>query len=130
MDFTIILLTGARQSAREVKGIPALYVPNQRERREVPNSRFSPTRSTDGSVKVPVGDGPERKSTFTSPTRSDPNSTWRALALVAEAAFRAAQVGKDGGSRGPRHALGEHTRLGRAHAVHVPDGIHAGEARA
>jgi len=51
------------------------YSPNQRARRIDPNCCFSPARATDGSKKLPVGDGPERKSTSTRPTRSAPNST-------------------------------------------------------
>jgi predicted aconitase len=49
--------------------------PNQRERRLEPKSSFSATRASDGAWKVPVGFGPERKSTLTRPTRPPPNST-------------------------------------------------------
>ncbi len=48
---------------------------NQRARRLAPNSRFSATSSSDGGRRVPVGFGPDRKSTSTRPTRPLPNST-------------------------------------------------------
>lgn len=47
---------------------------NQRARRLEPNSTFSATSASDGAWKVPVGLGPERKSTSTRPTRPAPNS--------------------------------------------------------
>jgi hypothetical protein len=42
--------------------------PNQRARRLDPKCAFSATRAAEGSWKVPVGLGPERKSTSTRPT--------------------------------------------------------------
>ena len=48
--------------------------PNQRALRLEPNSFFSATNAPDGSRNVPVGFGPERKSTSTRPTRPAPNS--------------------------------------------------------
>jgi hypothetical protein len=51
------------------------YSPNQRARRLDPKRSFSPTRATEGSIKLPVGEGPERKSTSTRPTRPPPYST-------------------------------------------------------
>ena len=48
--------------------------PNQRARRLAPKCCFSATRASDGAWKVPVGFGPERKSTSTRPTRPPPNS--------------------------------------------------------
>ena len=49
--------------------------PNQRARRLAPKSRFSATSSGDGGRNVPVGLGPDRKSTSTRPTRPSPSST-------------------------------------------------------
>jgi hypothetical protein len=49
--------------------------PNQRARRLAPKSCFSAPSSADGSWNVPVGFGPEKKSTSTRPTRPAPNST-------------------------------------------------------
>jgi hypothetical protein len=48
--------------------------PNQRALRLAPNSSFSATSAPDGSRNVPVGFGPDRKSTSTRPTRPAPNS--------------------------------------------------------
>ena len=50
-------------------------LPNQRARRLEPNCSFSATSAADGSRNIPVGFGPERKSTSTRPTRPPPNST-------------------------------------------------------
>ena len=49
--------------------------PNQRAVRLEPKCSFSATRASDGSWNVPVGFGPDRKSTSTRPTRPAPNST-------------------------------------------------------
>ena len=48
--------------------------PNQRARRLEPNCCFSATLAADGALKVPVREGPERKSMSTLPTRPAPNS--------------------------------------------------------
>ena len=48
--------------------------PNQRAARLAPKSCFSATSAADGAWNVPVGFGPERKSTSTRPTRPAPNS--------------------------------------------------------
>jgi hypothetical protein len=49
-------------------------LPNQRALRLEPKCCFSATRAPDGSWNVPVGSGPEKKSTSTRPTRPAPNS--------------------------------------------------------
>lgn len=49
--------------------------PNQRARRLEPKWSFSARSAADGSWKVPVGAGPEKKSTSTRPIRPAPNST-------------------------------------------------------
>ena len=48
--------------------------PNQRTRRLEPKCFFSATSSSDAPWYVPVGFGPEKKSTSTRPTRPAPNS--------------------------------------------------------
>ncbi len=62
-----------RQDAGDIAA-PAGQALNQRARRLDPKWCFSATRASDGSWKVPVGVGPERKSTSTRPTRPPPNS--------------------------------------------------------
>lgn len=66
------LSAGGRWSRTRVR---PRYGPNQRAWRLEPNCCFSPTRATEGPMKLPVGAGPERKSTSTRPTRPPPNST-------------------------------------------------------
>ncbi len=54
--------------------IGAGQTPNQRAARLEPNSSFSAAVASDGGLKVPVFDGPERKSMSTRATRPPPNS--------------------------------------------------------
>ncbi len=48
--------------------------PNQRARLLEPKCSFSDRMATEGSWYVPVGEGPEKKSTSTRPIRPAPNS--------------------------------------------------------
>jgi len=65
-----LLLLARRQCCRTWPG----QVPNQRARRLEPKFAFSATRAADGAWKVPVREGPDRKSMSTLPTRPSPNS--------------------------------------------------------
>ena len=72
---TSTLPTSTKKVARERWCRSAEYQrPNQRARRLAPKSTFSATSASDGALKLPVGFGPERKSTSTRPTRPAPNS--------------------------------------------------------
>jgi pimeloyl-ACP methyl ester carboxylesterase len=53
---------------------PLPQEPNQRARRVEPNCSFLATCSVEGALKLPVREGPERKSMSTLPTRPLPNS--------------------------------------------------------
>ncbi len=63
-----------RQVLRRSRQLGSGLRPNQRARRLEPKSCFSATSVADGSLNVPVGLGPERKSMSTRPTRPPPNS--------------------------------------------------------
>ena len=108
-------------AARRARGGQPL---NQRARRLAPNRLFSATRSSDGSVNVPVGFGPEKVDVDAADAARPELDVARTAPVVRRRRLGSAPPRDERLGDDARLPLREHPRLGHAHGRDVPDGVH------